>query len=64
MHRTQRIFEMSPNLQILRREKATLQFVSLADLHYEESISSDYYKSYSNTYRSETLKQILKQVLV
>jgi hypothetical protein len=55
---------MSPNLQILRREKAALQFVSLAELHYEESISSDYYKSYSNTYRSETLKQILKQVLV
>lgn len=55
---------MSPNLQILRRDRAALQYVSLAELQYEESISSDYYKSYSNTYRSDTLKQILKQVLV
>lgn len=39
-------------------------YVSLAELRYEESISSDYYKNYSNVYRTETLKQILKQVLV
>lgn len=55
---------MSPNLQILKREKPSLLYVSLAELRYEESISSDYYKNYSNIYRTETLKQILKQVLV
>lgn len=55
---------MSPNLQILKREKPSLLYVSLAELRYEESISSDYYKNYSNVYRTETLKQILKQVLV
>ena len=51
--RTTKIFEISPNLQILKREKAVHQFVSLTELRYEESISSDYYKNYSNVYRSE-----------
>lgn len=55
---------MSPNIQILKRDKPSLLYVSLAELRYEESISSDYYKNYSNIYRTETLKQILKQVLV
>ena len=35
IHRTQRIFEMSPNLQILKRDKPALQFVSIGELRYE-----------------------------
>lgn len=51
-------------MKILKRERPALQFVSLAELRYEESISSDYYKNYTMVYRGETHKQMLKQVLV
>lgn len=62
--RTLKIFEIAPKLQILHREKAGSLYVSLFELRYEESISSDYYANYTVVYRGETLKQMLKQVLV
>jgi hypothetical protein len=49
---------------VLNRDRPGLQFTSLVELKYEESISSDYYKNYTVVYRGETLKQMLKQVLV
>jgi len=64
INRTVKIFEISHNLQVLNRDRPGLQFTSLAELKYEESISSDYYKNYTVVYRGETLKQMLKQVLV
>jgi hypothetical protein len=62
--RTLKIFEISPNLQVLHRERAGALFASLFELRYEESIDSDYYRNYTVVYRGSTLRQMLKQVLV
>jgi hypothetical protein len=64
VNRTLKIFEISPKLKLLYRPRAETQFVALSELRYEESISSDYYRNYTAVYRTETQKQMIKQVLV